>query len=354
MQINAYREMVEGLAPHPNAELQRDFWLVMLLRYITKKPHVLEQFYRSRLNAQAQSAEPLTAQLKAHMSSAKERDIPRIKAADVTPETFQSLFKFPFPLVIENFAAESEAVQRWSPEYFREKHGKVEIPFFRGKDYRTLEKGSVAELIDDILSGGRDRRYVNNIADIFYTIPELQAALPIEKLERFMGNRKHNKTQIFLGGAETGTGLHCANKFNLFIMIYGQKKWTFLHPKHSPWLYPTAQKNFQFVYAPISDKFSFDAERYPGIMQVPRYTTVLNPGDVLVNPPWWWHAVENLSPASIGVATRWMTPWESIDGWKTNPLFSALEKLSLHYWKFAIKYYLLGICRRDSDGRLSH
>jgi hypothetical protein len=30
-------------------------------------------------------------------------------------------------------------------------------------------------------------------------------------------------------------------------------------------------------------------------------------GDVLFNPPWWWHAIKNVTPTSVGVASRWHT-----------------------------------------------
>ena len=37
---------------------------------------------------------------------------------------------------------------------------------------------------------------------------------------------------------------------------------------------------------------------------VPKYEAHLDPGDVLFNPAWWWHWVDNTSETSIGVANR--------------------------------------------------
>ncbi|NJM98951.1 MAG: hypothetical protein HC800_18970, partial [Phormidesmis sp. RL_2_1] len=272
MKISSQQEMVKGLEPHPDRRLQMDFSWVMLVRHLTQNPEALERFYHARIAAEAIACASATPTAQAPPPVAPIHPIPRLRADDVSPADFKELFRYPFPVVIENFAGESYAVKHWSPEYFRDKYGDIQVPYFRGKEYRNIEQGSMAELIDDILAGGKERKYVNNIADIFHTIPELQDALPIEKFASFMGDRKHNKTQIFLGGTATGTGLHCANKFNLFVMIYGQKRWTFVHPKHSPWLYPTSQKNFQFVHAPISATYQYDAERYPLIGSAPRYT----------------------------------------------------------------------------------
>lgn len=340
--------MVRGLSPNPSPLVQLQFSLIMLTRHIANNPKLLQDFYKKTVE------KPLIEKVDDQSIHHSVQEIPRIQVSDIPSEGLQPLFHYPVPIVIEGFASDSEAVQHWTPEFLREKYGNIEVPYFEGKNYWETKNATLKELIDDILAGGKTRKYVNNIADIFQDVPELQKGIPIEKFSKYMGNRKHNKTQIFLGGPETGTGLHCANKFNLFVMVYGEKRWNFVHPKHTPLLYPISQKNFQFVYAPIAANFDHDHAAYPLIQSVPRYTTVLKPGDVLVNPPWWWHAVENLTPSSIGVATRWMTPWESIDGWKTNPLFSCLEKMTFHYWKFAIKYYLFGIARRDSDGRMAH
>jgi len=38
----------------------------------------------------------------------------------------------------------------------------------------------------------------------------------------------------------------------------------------------------------------FGAEPSPWLSKVVRYTSIVNPGDVLVNPPWFWHGILNL------------------------------------------------------------
>ena len=39
----------------------------------------------------------------------------------------------------------------------------------------------------------------------------------------------------------------------------------------------------------------------------PYYSTTLEPGDVLYNPPYWCHAIKNLTEKSVGVANRMMS-----------------------------------------------
>ncbi len=47
----------------------------------------------------------------------------------------------------------------------------------------------------------------------------------------------------------------------------------------------------------------------------------LQPGDVLWNPPYVWHAVKNITDA-IGVGYRWLTPSYSF---KQAPLYATLD-----------------------------
>ena len=39
----------------------------------------------------------------------------------------------------------------------------------------------------------------------------------------------------------------------------------------------------------------------------PVYQATLEPGDVLFNPPWWWHSIKNVDATTVGVASRWHT-----------------------------------------------
>jgi len=55
------------------------------------------------------------------------------------------------------------------------------------------------------------------------------------------------------------------------------------------------------------DPFDPDFKAHPLFQYIDGYRVKLNPGDILYNPPYWWHTVRNLSH-SIGVGYRWMPP----------------------------------------------
>jgi hypothetical protein len=107
---------------------------------------------------------------------------------------------------------------------------------------------------------------------------------------------------MYVGGPGTATSLHCAGVSNLFVQIYGQKKWVLISPRYTPFMYPSATRGINWQ-SRVDFRNPDDAD-YPLYRFVDRYETVLGPGDVLWNPPFVWHGVMNLTE-SIAVSLWW-------------------------------------------------
>ena len=76
-------------------------------------------------------------------------------------------------------------------------------------------------------------------------------------------------------------------------MIVGSKKWWFIPPSQTPYLKPSINVNgFSAHTHTLVGKNGESAS--PWMEKLERYTAVLNPGDVLINPPWFWHGILNL------------------------------------------------------------
>ena len=64
----------------------------------------------------------------------------------------------------------------------------------------------------------------------------------------------------------------------------------------------------------------------PWMKKIERYTAVLQPGDVLINPPWFWHGILNLGETSdslvVGVPTRYGGKASNIAAIKSNPFMT--------------------------------
>lgn len=249
----------------------------------------------------------------------EETELTRWTPAECTPERFQEWARTRGPLVIEGLALESEACRNWSIKYFREKYGDLEL-LITDPD-QSIHMGKLHLVLDDILAEKTTRQYVQNTADIFNQCRELETQLPIETLGRLVGPLGTlSGSQLFLGGKDTGTSYHCASNFNCFVMVHGQKEWRFVDPRYSAWMYPFMPPSGLFAFSPVPAFGS--SPRFPLYRRIPKLKTILKPGDVLLNPPWWWHAVQNVTPSTIGVATRWVT------GLTGNRFFDFLSFLS--------------------------
>ena len=257
------------------------------------------------------------------------QQLPRIRPEDISPTAIEQMFKNgPIPIVFEGLAAQSEAVERWSAAYFKEHYGDFQVCVDTPEN--PGEMASIAEIVDEIHSGLDGTRYVSNVSDIFIEHPELEAQLPLHLFKERLGSMgKLGGIQLFLGGRATYTIYHCAHAVNLFFNIAGEKEWFFVHPQCSPWMYGEMHYNGIYARSPVDHRKTPEeqSQTYPLYSQVPVYKAHLRPGDVLINPPWWWHAVHNLTPETIGCATRWIGIPELR---APNPLYTLISSLSPH------------------------
>ena len=280
------------------------------------------------------------------------QQVPRIRPEDISPTAIQQMFQNgPIPMVFEGLAAQSEAVERWSAAYFKEHYGDFQVCVDTPEN--PGEMASIAEIVNEIHSGLDGTRYVHNVADIFNQHPELEAQLPLHLFKERLGTiGKLRGIQLFLGGRGTYTGYHCAGGVNLFFNIAGEKEWFFVHPQCSPWMYGEMHYTGIYAFSPVDYRKTPEeqSQTYPLYSQVPVYKAYLRPGDVLINPPWWWHAVNNLTPETIGCATRWWIP-KLCD---PNPLYTVISSLSPHnpVKKKVMKDFVSGKVKRIATDKL--
>lgn len=233
------------------------------------------------------------------------------------------------PVVLDGFAKDWPCVKKWSLEYFDKLHGKDKILLVNSKHIeQKTENITLSELISDINNGG----------DKYYRFYPLLSKHP-EHIDDFdyqwLKSTRHKKVffeafQVFMGGKGTESPLHNAMSCNLFVQVYGEKRWSLISPHHSAIIDPDPVRNVyrsapfrknNYPFNPFNPDYEkpFELYRY-----VDRYDLTLKPGDILWNPPFWWHSVVNLSE-SIGVGYRWNPRWYSF---KQNPLFCTLDHLA--------------------------
>ena len=212
------------------------------------------------------------------------------------------------PLVIKGLIKDFPCVKKWNIEYLKKYCGKYLVKGFtkaNGNDIlkdqfdnvKVLENVKFANACDMIENG--EQIYINNFHSIFIDCDILQKDLDLDKLNKITNIDYADTSQLFFGPRGTGTTLHCAMKSNIFYNVKGKKKWTFIDPKYSPYLSAVLSNNGIFVVS----KLNYFKDKSI-LRNIPKFEYILDEGDVLFNPSWWWHCVENLSEYTIGVANR--------------------------------------------------
>jgi hypothetical protein len=215
----------------------------------------------------------------------------------------ENYVKTPHPVVIKNF---SSPAQSWSVDYFLDTYPDLEV-LLTDMGSKENYNGTLQSLVDKAPSGSA--AYIHNYEDIFDKFPSLIDDLGLERLSPYL-DRPYTSFahQLFLGVSRgSGTPYHCADVFNFFYQLEGRKRWVFVDPNYMFLLYPFLSKGNGYQTSlvdgirPEAEDFSL----FPLYEYCPRYTVDLSPGDILLNPPHWYHAVENLSEKTTAVATRW-------------------------------------------------
>lgn len=261
------------------------------------------------------------------------------------PEHFKTLIcrDYVEPFVVKGFLDDTPALKKWSVKFFRDNYPDANVAYGR-RDSTGIETdglfGKMGDLCRRIQSPKDETIYINNTAQIFKDYPELLHDLGHERLKALYDPIAVNVIlQLFMGGPKTGVDLHCANEFNSFLMVQGKKRWTFISYDYSYALRGVLSVNALNAVCEIQDHkkdFDYYEQNFPLYNRIPKLVVDIEPGDMLVFSPWWWHAIENTTEYSIAVATRWTAIkrdcfprgniiYQNIQ--KANPLYQKYSKL---------------------------
>lgn len=316
-------------------------YALLLIRHYLGAPSFLERFEARTLLA---SLERRSAPL----GNAEYSEVERVSETALrSPEDFTRFVgEAVRPFYIEGGARRIAGIQEWTADYFASRYGDLDVPV--NFPDRTNELRKLGEIVRGIQSGTLQSVYVENVSDVIGEHLELESALGVEALEARLGAR-YLSSQLFLGGPKSGSNFHCAGVTTIFLMVQGEKEWTFVHPRHSLWMYPRLSPASGYVASQVRHLLSPDeiTRLFPLYRRVPKYRGVMREGDALVLPPYWWHAVTNLSPLTIGVSTRWSCPaWARA---KQNPYAAA--DLAYRFSHFQRRARLEGKRRQRSGKR---
>ncbi|NET36795.1 MAG: hypothetical protein F6K19_33005 [Cyanothece sp. SIO1E1] len=272
----------------------------------------------------------------------KVHSLPSISADDFHTEGFIDWKKnVGMPIVIKGYLNNSPILNMMTKENLISHYGKAEIKCVK-IDADPGNKSSVGQNIQTVTTSLEnylsseefDNYYINNFYGILGEDEFLEAARGHE-INTIMG-KKSTVAQWFISRPKESSGsyLHCAPADNMFLNITGKKEWHFIDPSYTPIMLPAMSKFGMFCASELTESLEgefFDdlTSRYPFFKHIPIYKTVLEEGDMLFNPPWWWHRVKNLSPLTIGCANRYVDDEKTFSN--SNALFFGMLAESIKH-----------------------
>lgn len=221
---------------------------------------------------------------------------------DLTPEQFHREYLLRgIPVVLEGAAKEWGCCKKWSLKYFAEHYGEDKVTVAQGYPQHQAGGPKNYILMKDVLDNkNSDNMKYLRFHPMLALHPELTADFPYEWFKRHK-KRWHLYThmQFFIGTKGTTTGTHDSQMANLFVMVHGEKTW-YLHPtNYTAFMDPPTTRSVFRLGRHNTGKVFEDPYRV-----LDGYKVHLKQGDILWNPPFYWHSVENLTD-TIGVGFRW-------------------------------------------------
>ncbi|WP_179213293.1 cupin-like domain-containing protein [Ekhidna lutea] len=246
--------------------------------------------------------------------------ITEINIKDFTHDNFKEWKnKVNEPVVVRGFLSDAPITELTKEENLISKFGDIEVEcanFSFDKDIspdgRNINVARTS-LRDYLTLDKYNNYYVNNFHGIlnrmdFYRLCNGRKLRKIQK-------KDYALHQWFIKrDAGSRSSLHSANAENIFLNIQGKKEWHFIHPSYAPVLQTTLSKYGTFAVSELMNHgmkgnfYELMHKEHPYFNNIPVYKVTLEPGDLLYNPPWWWHDVRNLSSLTVGCATRWVEP----------------------------------------------
>ena len=121
--------------------------------------------------------------------------------------------------------------------------------------------------------------------------------------DNYFDPSQHSKRGfVWYGPKGNYTPLHHDETNNMFLQVYGRKRFMLVPPLQAPYLY-----NHTAVFSPV-DLRSIDATKFPMAKQATPIELVLEPGDTLFIPLGWWHQVESLDVSISITMTNFNIP----------------------------------------------
>ena len=278
------------------------------------------------------------------------KPVPEMDAADYSYEKLRELTSnFRYPAVVRGLFKGTPAVEHWEKSgYLSSKLGEYTVPVIRNAATDKVQgdrySGNFSTVYESMLVDESSQEYLFfpvlsrfhlNATGPRRSIEDLKTAtnkliredLDLDRIWYGFGTKAHStyKGAQFIAGRgqktveeTTKTDWHCAMGSNFFVQAIGRKRWYFMVPEHSALMHPVRQGQVSMM---TGHKDMGKVQDYIDKIQM----VDLEAGDLLYNPDWSWHSIQNHEGMSIGVPLREFNWTNSV---RNNIQFSSVVILS--------------------------
>lgn len=267
------------------------------------------------------------------LSEREEQSIPILHANNFTVDEVLKLSKdYTFPVIIRGVLVNSSGVEKWHDgDWWMENYKDEEV--LCGTFDNVRDSCTIGDFFDEVRKG--NAFYVSGASKIFTKNPPLAKMVDDDRLLAIEPGERVS-TQMFMGLKDMGSDIHAAMGINIFRQMVGRKKWWFIPPSQTPYLKPSINVNGFSSHTHTMVGKNGETES-PWMKKLERYTAVVEAGDILINPPWFWHGILNLGERSdsmvVGVPTRYSGPKSIKAAFRSNPFMTAFS-IGVIYLKY--------------------
>lgn len=241
------------------------------------------------------------------------------------------------PLLFKGAAKDWPCITKWNKQFFRENYADYNISLvgnvgLADKENQNKHKiASMGEFIDEL---SKEKHNYLRFSRIIDERPELRNDMDVPWMDRFKSRfARGGYLYLFMGEEGSKTDMHDAIIQTLFFQIKGKKKWTIYAPNERIFIDAIPDRR-PYFYTHANPK-ELNDPNFPLLKHAIRYEIILEEGDILWFPTFYWHHVENLTE-NIGVTYKFTEFGESF---KMSKVMTTLFFLATRPTIFESFYY---------------
>ncbi len=203
------------------------------------------------------------------------------------------------PVILTDAIEAWPARGKWTPAYLRETFGTLTVqiqeqrtqdPHFERHAHQLRGQARLDQFIDRVLAVGESNEFYMTAGNSQENRELIQGLLPDlgDIGDGYLDLTRQDQACLWLGPQGTVTPLHHDLTNNLFIQVYGRKRFLMAPATQVSYLY-----NHHHVFSELSP-LAVDQTKFPAFARAKIYDLVINPGESLFIPIGWWHHVISL------------------------------------------------------------